>query len=124
MPEVRRDVEGEAQGVTGTPGQEGEGIHNSMEWLAVRQITMNIDKMDVWIYMTEGRIVEPDTVHHIEPLEDNWSRRKDIDNLMSLTGETHSRIENLYKTEGKEVMEKKLGYHAQTISGSRGHQGV
>lgn len=38
-----------------------------------------------------------DTVHHIIPLKDNWEKRNDVDNLMSLHHDTHSMIEQMYK---------------------------
>ena len=59
------------------------------------------------IYMTEGIVVLADTVHHIIPLQDEWEKRNDISNLMSLSGDTHSMIEQMYKKD-KDGMEKKL----------------
>lgn len=57
--------------------------------------------------MTESIVVLADTVHHIIPLQDEWEKRNDISNLMSLSGETHSMIEQMYKKD-KDGMEKKL----------------
>ena len=63
--------------------------------------------LDVYLYMTEGIVVLADTVHHIIPLQDEWEKRNDISNLMSLSGDTHSMIEQMYKKD-KDGMEKKL----------------
>lgn len=53
--------------------------------------------MDVYVFMTTGEILLADTAHHIIPLKDDWSKRNDIDNLMSLHHDTHSLIEKKYK---------------------------
>lgn len=63
--------------------------------------------MDVYLFMTEGKLVPADTVHHIIPLQDDWQKRMDINNLMSLSHETHSMIEQMYKKE-KTGTQKKL----------------
>lgn len=53
--------------------------------------------IDVYMYMTEGVVLLADTVHHIVPLRDDWNKRSDIANLMSLNHDTHSMIEQMYK---------------------------
>ncbi|WP_302419271.1 HNH endonuclease [Blautia marasmi] len=47
--------------------------------------------------MSEGIVLLADTVHHIVPLKDDWNKRSDISNLMSLNHDTHSMIEQMYK---------------------------
>lgn len=51
--------------------------------------------------------MKADTVHHIIPLRDDWNRRNDIENLMSLNHDTHSTIESLYRKD-KELTQKIL----------------
>ena len=63
--------------------------------------------IDVYLFMTEGKIEAADTVHHIVPLQDDWQKRIDISNLISLSHDTHSMIEQMYKKD-KAGMEKKL----------------
>ena len=63
-----------------------------------------MDKVDVYLYMTQGKIVPADTVHHITPLRDDWNRRLDVNNLMSLHHETHSTIERDYASRGARSM--------------------
>lgn len=63
--------------------------------------------IDVWLYMTEGKIVKADTVHHIIPLRDDWEKRNELANLMSLSHESHSLIETEYKKD-KASMESRL----------------
>lgn len=82
--------------------------YSSKEWKISRQTALNTDEgLDVYLFMTEGRIVAADTAHHIIPLKDDWNRRNDINNLMSLSHDTHSAIERMYKKD-KEGMEKML----------------
>lgn len=73
-------------------------FYNSKEWELSRERALTLDKgIDVYLYMTTGDVVLADAVHHIEPLKDNWDRRCDIDNLISLSNDTHSKIEQMYK---------------------------
>lgn len=62
--------------------------------------------MDVYLFMTEGVVVKADSVHHIVPLRDDWTRRCDISNLMSLSHESHSRIEAGYKKDKRGIEER------------------
>lgn len=83
-------------------------FYDSSEWRACRQAAIEADGgIDVYLFMEEGKIEAADTVHHIIPLQDDWQKRIDINNLMSLSHETHSMIERMYKKD-KDGMEKKL----------------
>ncbi len=83
-------------------------FYDSKEWRQSRAAAMEADEgVDVYLFMTEGRLVAADTVHHIIPLQDDWQKRMDIRNLMSLNSDTHSMIEQMYK-KNKPEMEKKL----------------
>lgn len=82
--------------------------YDGMEWTASRKAALDRDEgIDVYLFMTEGRIEIADTVHHIIPLKDDWEKRNDIDNLMSLNHDTHSMIEKMYKKD-KKGTEKRL----------------
>lgn len=68
---------------------------------------MDIDGgIDVYLFMTEGIIVAADMVHHIIPVKDDWDKRIDIDNLISLNGNTHGMIEQAYKKNKSEMIRK------------------
>ena len=56
------------------------------------------------MYIVEKKIILADTVHHIDQLKDNWERRIDIDNLISLNHDTHSMIEKIYLREKEKIM--------------------
>ena len=62
------------------------------------------DPIDVYMYMTKGKIVPADTVHHIIPLRSDWSKRLEASNLMSLHHDTHSMLEREYARRGEKVM--------------------
>ena len=88
--------------------RKSRAFYNSSAWEHARSAALAADEgLDVYLYMTEGIVVLADTVHHIIPLQDDWEKRKDISNLMSLSGDTHSMIEQMYKKD-KDGMEKKL----------------
>lgn len=82
-------------------------FYNSSEWIRTKGKVLDLDGMDVYVYMTEGRIISADTVHHIVPLRDDWSKRTEMGNLMSLNAATHSYIEQEYRAD-KEQMIRKL----------------
>lgn len=62
--------------------------------------------IDVYLYMTEGIVVVADMVHHIIPIRDDWNKRLDVDNMMSLSSDTHSMIEQMYKKNKSEMIRK------------------
>ena len=75
--------------------------------MRARQQALDLDDgIDVYLYMTSGEIKAADTVHHITPLKEDWDRRLDLENLMSLHHDTHSMIEVEYKKNKPEMIEK------------------
>lgn len=81
-------------------------FYHSKEWTDARAKAIELDEgIDVYAYMTSGQIMAADTVHHIIPLRDDWSKRVDINNLMSLSHSTHSTIESLYKQNKRKAQE-------------------
>ena len=87
--------------------KKAKDFYGSGEWEKAREEALEADGgIDVYLYMTRGEIVVADMVHHITPLRDDWNRRVDVDNLMSLSSATHSLIENLYKQNKQKTMEE------------------
>lgn len=81
--------------------------YHSSEWEQIRQQVLDLDGgIDVYLYMTKGEVVVADTIHHIVPLKEDWSKRADISNLMSLDHDTHSMIEQIYKTDKRAMQEE------------------
>ncbi len=78
--------------------------YHSKEWERIREEALQADDgIDVYMYMTKGEILVADTVHHILSLKDNWNKRNDIENLMSLHHDTHSLIEQMYKKDKEKI---------------------
>ena len=48
--------------------------------------------LDWYEYLTAGRLVPGETVHHIVPLRDDWSLRLDPLNLICLTNQNHQLV--------------------------------
>lgn len=63
------------------------------------------ERIDVYVYMTQGIVIRADTVHHIVPLKENWNLRSNEDNLISLNHDTHSMIEQQYRKNKNEMQE-------------------
>jgi len=86
--------------------KESDTFYHSGEWINTRPIVLDLDKgMDVYLYITTGEVCVANTVHHITPLKDDWNKRIDLNNLISLSSETHSLIERLYKKDKQKIME-------------------
>lgn len=88
--------------------RKSKAFYISHEWERIRKTVLELDEgIDVYLYMTKGEVTAADTVHHITPLRDDWSKRCSVDNLISLNHDTHSMIEQLYKKD-QEGTEKRL----------------
>lgn len=84
-------------------------FYDSGEWTRARADAMDADQgIDVYLFVTKGQVKPADTVHHIIPLRDDWEKRCDINNLMSLHHDTHSLIESLYKKDKQKIQRELL----------------
>ncbi|MCM1236019.1 MAG: HNH endonuclease [Ruminococcus flavefaciens] len=84
--------------------QTAKDFYNSTAWKTVRAKVMARDSgIDIYLYIMEGRIVPADTVHHITELMEDYSRRCDMDNLISISESTHSMISRAYKDSTKKA---------------------
>lgn len=101
--------------------KKSKAFYDSGEWQKARQDALDADDgIDVYVYMTKGEIIAADDVHHIIPLRDDWSRRNDIENLISLSHETHAEIEQAYKANKQEIqsiLQKMLKEYRRTGPG-------
>lgn len=84
--------------------QKAKVFYNSAEWKVARARTLTRDtNIDIYLYITQGIIVPADTIHHIVELMEDYSKRCDIDNLISLSEQTHSMISRAYKDKTQRV---------------------
>ena len=83
---------------------ESKNFYTSRKWRKCRENILESDGIDIYLYMTKGIVKAADTVHHIIPLQDNWGKRFQIENLMSLSAGTHSLIEKMYKKDKEKMI--------------------
>lgn len=79
------------------PGNRKGTFRGTAEWTHVREQVLERDGYRCRlceIEKTPRRYNRRLSVHHIVPLEEDWSRRTDIDNLITLCDMHHTRAEN------------------------------
>ena len=70
-----------------------ERFYSSGEWLTIKDKVKDIyNDIDIYSYYVLNTVEVGQTVHHIDPIKDNWDRRLDIDNLIYLTESNHRKI--------------------------------
>ena len=78
--------------------KESQAFYESKEWRKLSKIIKaNYHGLDVYQLMINKRFVPADTVHHIEEIKDNPSRKLDPSNLIPVSKGTHKAIHEAYK---------------------------
>lgn len=91
-----------------------KAFRQSPEWKATRAEVIERDEgLDQYILYTRGEIVPGCSVHHITPIAEDWDKRLDRGNLITLSEVTHERIEWQYKHGNREQLEATLRYIVQ-----------
>ena len=72
--------------------KQAEAFYKSKAWVAARQQALIRDNYLCQECLKQGRITRADTVHHKIELKRDWSKRLQIDNLVSLCTECHNRM--------------------------------
>lgn len=68
-------------------------FYQSRDWHKARALCMSrMHGLDWYEYLTAGRLVPGETVHHIVPLRDDWSLRLAPLNLICLTNQNHQLV--------------------------------
>ncbi|WP_069649649.1 HNH endonuclease [Caloranaerobacter ferrireducens] len=67
-------------------------FYHSKEWEKTRRLVLSRDKGLCQHCLKENKIVFADVVHHIVELKQDWSKRLELDNLISLCHECHNKI--------------------------------
>ena len=84
-------------------------FYNSAAWQDARTAALERDcGIDRFIFSESGEVQAAETVHHITPLREDWSKALDMDNLISVSDQTHKRIHKTYDTSDGEKLRKKL----------------
>lgn len=103
--------------------QKAKEFYNSAEWKAARDAAMARDAgIDIYLYITESRIEPADTVHHIVELMEDYEKRCDMDNLISISEATHSMISKAYrdnrrKAEMQQVLRECIWEYKRRLEG-------
>lgn len=90
---------------------QNQKFYNSTEWRRVRDLVVERDGyMDMWEYLTTGRIVYPARVdvHHIAELDEDPERKLDPSNLITVSRDNHRSIDKLYHRGNKEKIQEIL----------------
>ena len=103
--------------------KDAKKFYASADWLAARDYVLDLDGgWDVYAYMTEGKLIPADTVHHIIPRRDDKSKALDPSNLMSVSAASHAAIEHLYNI-NKHTAQKNLAEILQKYRADREGKG-
>lgn len=96
----------------------------SKEWRKTRAAAIRrFDGVDIYAYYVRHEIQTADMVHHITPIEDDWSKRLDMSNLIPLSNHSHGIIEALYskdeqtKKETQKLLRDLIDRHWKAIGG-------
>lgn len=77
---------------------EEQSFYSSSAWLSIKETLKDRYKeLDIYSYYVLNKVEYGQTMHHIEELKDNWSRRLDKDNIIYLTESNHQLIHKLYR---------------------------
>ena len=85
--------------------KERQAFYQSLAWRKIKEEVMSKASGIDEVMIRQGKIVPANTVHHIIPLGDDWSKGLDISNLIAVSKQTHSMIHSLYK-EDEEIKKK------------------
>ncbi|MDO4536442.1 MAG: HNH endonuclease [Clostridium perfringens] len=71
-------------------------FYSSKEWINERDIIKNLDNNLCLLCLEHRELNNMDTVHHIKELKEDWSKRFEKDNLISLCESCHQKIHRKY----------------------------
>lgn len=85
-------------------------FYRSKPWLKTRRIVLYRDNHLCQVCLARGRITHAVAVHHIEELRENYNRRTDVKNLISLCSRHHKIVHDEYDKgkENKKRMQEQL----------------
>lgn len=84
-------------------------FYKSKGWRSlVRLLAVKYHGLCAMSYVIDHRIIPYQTMHHIIPIKDDWSRRLDPMNVVPLSESWHQRIESAYRNGFKSKTQKEL----------------
>ena len=101
-------------------GKKIQEFRNSAEWREMRKkIIERDDGTDQYVLHTTGALRPGFSVHHIIPLSEDWERRLDPSNLITLSDDTHASLEYKYKTKYKDSIQQELFAIVEQVMAAR-----
>lgn len=100
--------------------KESAAVYRSKEWsILTVQCKERCNGIDLYILMTEGRIVPGQLCHHIYELDEAPDRRFYINNLLYVSVKSHAAIHRIYLRDSyeKKILQKKLEKFLQIYVG-------
>ena len=91
--------------------KKAKAYYNSKEWALTRQKILARDTgIDIYLFMTKGKIVPATLVHHIVELREDYTKRSTPSNLISVSEATHEGvIKQAYsRPDSKKAMQRAL----------------
>ncbi len=72
--------------------------YHTSEWRKTRDTVISkYNGVDLYALYMHGVFRTADTVHHIVPLKEDWSKRTDMGNLIPVSRYSHNEIEKFYR---------------------------
>lgn len=85
-----------------------QSFYSSTAWRLKREKIKYIDNGYCLLCLDKGILKAMDTTHHIVELKEDWIKRFDEENLISLCESCHQVVHNKYKTSDKEQTQNEL----------------
>lgn len=85
-----------------------QSFYSSDPWRLKREKIKDKDNGCCLLCLNEHKSKSMDTVHHIIELKEDWNKRFEEDNLISLCESCHQVVHNKYKTSEKEQTQNRL----------------
>lgn len=91
--------------------KEVHNFYNTTEWKKLRQWAIyHFKNIDIYSFYILGKLEYGQTVHHIVPIKDDWSKRLNKNNLIYLTHKNHQLIHERMKNDNaQEVINELVG---------------
>lgn len=81
-------------------------FYHSSEWIITSNTLLNtFNRLDIFAYYIQNKIVQANTSHHIIEIKDDWDNRLNLLNLFPVSKNSHSLIHKLYEKDKKGTQE-------------------
>ncbi len=89
--------------------KEIKGFYSSRSWQSIRQRAIeHYNRLDIISYFEDREIVYGETVHHIIPIKEDWTKRYELDNLIYITEQHHQKLHEAMRAGKTEEVQQYL----------------